>query len=123
MFFEKYIIFSSDTSCAYKLNRIINETHNEEIPIFGSFRSKGNYIPNILIDHYFNCGVEGIGAIIRLFFWSRNLRKKSSKIILNFDLNGIFNAYGDLSSYISNYKFSKKLNLKRKLFKIYHTRY
>ena len=113
LFFEKYIIFSSNTSGAYKLNRIINETHNEEIPIFGSSRAQGSYIPNILGNHYFNYGIDGIGANIWMFFLEQELeKKKSSKIILNFDLNGFFNSYGDLSSYIPNYKFSKNLILK-----------
>ena len=57
--FEQYIIYGSKATGASKTNRILHETHLNEIPIFGSSRAEGSYVPSILGEDYFNYGIAG----------------------------------------------------------------
>lgn len=42
-----------------KIDRLINETHEEEIPIFGSSIARRNYFPDSLGTDYYNYGMAG----------------------------------------------------------------
>lgn len=114
-FFEKEIIFKSDTNGASKVNRIINLNNSEEIPIFGSSRAEGSYIPSLLFDREcFNYGMSGTQANIWLFFLEEELKKnKTTDIIINLDLEGIVYADGNIGNYIPNYQVTKNI-LKQK---------
>ncbi|MFT5916522.1 MAG: hypothetical protein ACI81T_003032 [Bacteroidia bacterium] len=102
--FEKYVIYGGTISGASKVNRIINETHPDEIPIFGSSRAQGGYIPSILSKNHFNYGIDGIQANIWLFFLEKELLKdKKTDIIINFDLRGLVYGDGNEINYIPNY--------------------
>src|SRR5579863_6817697 len=103
-FFEKKVILTSNICGAYKVNRIINETHPEEIPIFGSSRAEQGYLPDILGTKYFNYGLNGAGPSVMLFFLKEECKKKKNSplIILNFDMSGFIRPIGDISNYIYN---------------------
>jgi hypothetical protein len=108
--FEERVIFKSEISGAYKINRIIKETHPNEIPIFGSSRAQGNFVPSILGENYFNYGIDGAQANIWLFFLEQELNKeKSTPIIINYDLGGLVNSDGDIGNYIPNWKKTKSI--------------
>lgn len=108
--FEEQVIFKSEISGAYKVNRIIKETKINEIPIFGSSRAQGSFVPSILGENYFNYGIDGTQANIWLFFLDMELRKnKSTPIIINYDLHGLVNADGDIANYIPNWKNMKPI--------------
>jgi hypothetical protein len=102
--FEKKIILSSDICGAYKVNRIITETHQDEIPIFGSSRAEEEYLPDMFGSNYFNYGLNGTGANVLLFFLKEECkkRKNSPYLIVNFDLSGFVKPLGDISNYIYN---------------------
>jgi hypothetical protein len=102
--FEKKVIFGSDICGAYKVNRILNETHSTEIPIFGSSRAEGGYIPDSLGSNYFNYGLSGTTYDVTLFFLEEECKKKKSTpwIILNLDLYGLKYQLGDLANYVPN---------------------
>jgi hypothetical protein len=103
LFFEKNVILKSQICGAYKVNRIINETHNDEIPIFGSSRAAYGIIPDSLGNNYFNYGLAGTQYDVTLFFLDKECKKsKSTPIILNFDLDGLVSSLGDVSNYILN---------------------
>ena len=108
--FEKYIIFPVDVLGASKVNRILNDKYNNEVPIFGSSRAQGSYFPEFIGDDVFNYGIDGVGSNIWLFFLEQELKKdKSSDIIINFDLSGFGDYLGSLSNYIPNYSVTKKI--------------
>jgi hypothetical protein len=110
--FEKYVILESRTSGAYKINRILEEEHKNEIPILGSSRAHGNYVPSILGENYFNYGIDGTSAVVWLFFLKHELKKdKQTSIIINLD--GFSTAIGDISNYILNYNQAKVLLTKK----------
>ena len=67
--FESNIIFKNKISGASKINRIINFSQIDEIPIFGSSRAEGSYIPSIISEkESFNYGISGTQSNIWLFF-------------------------------------------------------
>jgi len=103
-FFEKEIILKSPICGAYKVNRIITETHPQEIPIFGSSRAGGGFIPDSLGSDLFNYGLSGTNYDVALFFLKQECRKIKTTpwIILNFDLDGMTYGRGDIGNYILN---------------------
>lgn len=103
-FFEQNIILSNESGGAYKINRIINVTDANEIPIFGSSRAEASFVPGILGNNYFNYGLEGTQENVMLFFIKEECRKnkKSPWLILNIDLDGINTKSGDLANYLYN---------------------
>lgn len=107
-FFEKKIILGTEISGAYKVNRIINDLHKDEIPFFGSSRCEGSFIPDSLVKNGFNYGMSGIQDDVLLFFLKEECNKvgKTTPIIINFDLDGLNYSLGDLSYYIPNAGYS-----------------
>ena len=104
LIFEKKIILSSSSSGSYKINRILNTNEVDEIPIFGSSRVQGTYIPSILGSNYFNYGIDGTRGDVLLFFLEQECKKHKSNpfIIFNFELEGFSNSTGDVNNYILN---------------------
>ena len=119
-FFEKKIIFANSICGAYKINRIVNETHTDEIPIFGSSRALNSFIPDSLGNNYFNYGLNNTKYDVTLFFLDEECKKKKHNpfIILNFDYSGLLRGYGDICNYIP---FSSNDNIKGILGKDYQT--
>ncbi len=103
-FFEKEIILKNQSCGAYKVNRIMHETHPDEIPIFGSSRAEGSFLPDSLGPKYFNYGINGTKYDVTLFFLDEECRKHKTNewVVLNFDLDGLLNGVGDISNFIPN---------------------
>ena len=108
--FETNIIFKSEIGGAFKVNKILKETNIDEIPIFGSSRAQGNFVPSVIAANCFNYGIDGTQANIWLFFLEQELNKeKTSPIIINFDLGGLAYADGDIGNYIPNWNATKSI--------------
>jgi hypothetical protein len=106
--FTRQIIMNSEITGAYKVNRIIKETHPDEIPIFGSSRAEGCFIPDSIGANYFNYGMSGSKYDVTLFFLEEECRKKKDTpyIILNLDLEGLSYGLGDMGNYIPNSSYA-----------------
>lgn len=101
--FERKIILNSQINGSYKINRIINSVNKNEIPIFGSSRSEGSFVPSILGSNYFNYGISGTQDDVMLFFlWEECKKNKETPIIINFDIDGLNYVLGDIANYIYN---------------------
>ncbi|MEL6674543.1 MAG: hypothetical protein AAFR61_20200 [Bacteroidota bacterium] len=108
--FERIVIFSGEIGGAAKINRIIKVDEAGEIPIFGSSRAQGSFVPSILGEAYFNYGIDGTQMNILGFFLKKELQKdKSGPILINFDLVGFRSSYGDLGNYIPNYPETREI--------------
>jgi len=111
--FERMVVFNSQISGAYKVNRMIRETHADEIPILGSSRAEGGFIPDSLGKDFFNYGLSGSKYDVTLFFLEEECKKTKSRpwIILNLDLDGLLHGLGDVGNYVpnTNYKAVKDL--------------
>jgi len=102
-FFEQYVIFAPSISGAAKINRILHEVHKNEIPIFGSSRAEGTFFPDSLGPDFYNYGISGTQEDVMLFFLQQEVeKKKTTPIIMNFDLDGMNKSLGDIGNYIPN---------------------
>lgn len=111
-FFQKKVVLGSEISGAYKVNRIINETNQNEIPFLGSSRAEGTFIPDSLVKLGFNYGMVGTQDNVWLFFLNEECKKnKTGPIVINFDLDGLDYSIGDISNYLYNINYApvKKL--------------
>ncbi|MEO8151178.1 MAG: hypothetical protein ABI723_26335 [Bacteroidia bacterium] len=111
-FFEQKIILGAENDGAYKVNRIINEIHPDEIALLGSSRCESNYVPGIISHNAFNYGLSGAQDNVLLFFLEEEVKKnKHTPIIINMDPDGLNNPIGDISYYLynANYPPVKKL--------------
>jgi uncharacterized protein (DUF2164 family) len=102
--FEHIIVMDGKTSGAYKIRRIIKEKHPDEIPIFGSSRAEGGYLPDSLGPNFYNYGLSGSCADVTTFFMQQECKKKKNTpwIIVNIELNGIVRLYGNIANFIPN---------------------
>lgn len=106
-FFEQKIILGSEICGAYKINRNINQNYPDEIPIFGSSRAQYSFIPDSLGKNFFNYGMDGVGFNVTLMMLEEECKKKKNEplIVVNFDLEGLYSALGDLSNYLYNVSY------------------
>ena len=105
--FEKKIILNSQINGSYKVNRIINSVNTNEIPIFGSSRAEGGFVPSIFGPNYFNYGIAGTQDNVLLFFLKEECKKnKETPILINFDIDGFSYTLGDIANYIYNANYA-----------------
>jgi len=111
--FEKKVIMATSSSPAYKIDRILYDLDKSEIPIFGSSRAEGTFIPTLLGKQFFNYGITSTGDDVLLFFLEQECKKVKSTpyILFNFDLEGFTYSLGDLNNYImdANNKYVQEL--------------
>jgi hypothetical protein len=111
--FERLVILNASISGAYKVNRLINYTYPDEIPIFGSSRAEIGFVPAILGRNFFNYGLSGTQDDVLIFFLQEECSKKKNNplIIINYDLDGLNYTTGDIANYLynSNYRPIKQL--------------
>jgi hypothetical protein len=101
--FTRIVVLGSDGGPA-KVNRLTSKTYANEIPILGSSRAEGSFVPVFLGDSFFNYGLAGTHPIVWIFLLEKELeKKKNTPIIINFDFEGFGENIGDVSNYILNY--------------------
>jgi hypothetical protein len=101
--FDNKIIFSATTSGAYKVHRNKDVTVLPEIPIFGSSRAAGSYIPDLIDTNCFNYGIEKTEhLLIEAFLKNEYLKNKTTPIIINLDYESWTSWLGDFCNYIPN---------------------
>ncbi len=98
---RKYVIYRTPMHGASKINRAINGA-GDEIPIFGSSRALGSYIPDSLAPNAYNYGINGISfEVIDLFLKYETDRKEAKgPIIINFDFDMFRGGIGHPNNYI-----------------------
>ncbi len=121
-FFEQKIIFTNPLCGAFKINRIITETHTNEIPIFGSSRAEGSFIPDSLGTDYFDYGLSGSKLDVALFFLKEECKKKKQQrnIIMALDFDDLIPEAGDIGYYIPNAAYAPVRQLMGKGYKPYY---
>jgi len=102
--FRERVVFNCELCGAYKVNRMINEVHAAEIPVIGSSRAEGGFIPDTLGTNYFNYGLSGTRFDVALFLLQQECRKPKPgvPIIIELDLEGLYYETGDVAYYIPN---------------------
>jgi hypothetical protein len=108
------VVLKSPNSGSYKIYRMTHENDPNEIPILGSSRASGSYMPDLIDTNCYNYGIEKSQCDLILFYLKEERRKKrSTPVIINFDYemwnggaeNGAYFVPSlDLSSVRSYYK-------------------
>jgi hypothetical protein len=103
LFFDRKIILNTQSSGAYKIYRNINIKNELEIPIFGSSRASGSYIPDVIDSNCFNYGIEKTQFnLLELFLKKELAQNKTTPIIINLDYEIWADWIGDHANYIPN---------------------
>ncbi len=102
-FLEKYLIGNSTISGAYKVERLLHQDLKSETPILGSSRAEGSVYPDILGSNIYNYGLAGVQDNVWIYFLEKELNKNhQTPILINFDIDGLGYANGDISYWMSN---------------------
>ena len=90
LIFQELIIAKTESSGAAKVSRIKSNDDPSEIPILGSSRAEGSFIPDSLGKNYFNYGMAGVQDDVWLYFLQLELTKKrKTPILINIDIDGL----------------------------------
>lgn len=101
--FARHIVFQNQTTGAAKIHRIYAETHPEEIPIFGSSRAAGSYVPSEIHPHCWNYGIEKTQyGMLRIFLMQELAKPKTTPIIVNLDYAMFDEWFCDIAHLIPN---------------------
>ena len=117
------VIFRTPILGAAKIHRSIHR-RSPEIPIIGSSRALGSYIPDSLSLRSYNYGINGTGfEVMDIFLGLECGRKRAlTPILINFDYEMWNDALGDLNNFIPNIRHEGVRNLLKKQ-KQYHWTY
>ena len=81
-----WLIRHSGSSSAAKMERLWKNPEPDEIPIFGSSRALGNYVPTIISPKCFNYGCNGMGKEEVTFLMNVAAKRNGTQpVIINFD--------------------------------------
>ena len=81
-----WLIRHAGSSSACKMERLWENPEHDEIPIFGSSRALGNFVPSIISPKCFNYGCNGMGKEEITFLMNVAAKRNSGKsVIVNFD--------------------------------------
>lgn len=105
--FEQKVILASQICGAYKINRIISHADPNEIPMFGSSRAQGSFLPDSMGSGFFNYGMDEAGYNVMLMMLQEECKKQkeSPLLVLNFDMEGMRSAIGDVANYLYNAEY------------------
>jgi hypothetical protein len=85
--FEHVVLpMQSDISNSYKVERLLYENHEDEIPVFGSSKGRSSFIPDSLHPDVFNYSMEKSNFDVIAFLLETELKKdKDTPIIIEFN--------------------------------------
>lgn len=99
----KQVVQQYHSMGAYKTHRLFSELHPDEIPVFGSSRASGSYVPELIHPQCFNYGIENTQFRLASIFLEEELRKnKETPIIVNFDYEFFRKRAGNIAHFIPN---------------------
>ncbi len=91
---NKWLILRAPSSSSYKTYRLFIEQPPHEIPLLGSSRALGNYVPSLISDRVFDYGINGSGMYETLFMLRQALRNPTpGAVIVNLDPWGFRGEY------------------------------
>jgi hypothetical protein len=85
-YFSKNVLFSSEYANQSKVRRLVTTNYPDEIPVFGSSKSRSAFIPDSLGPTVFNYGMDKCNFDVIEFLMEVELaKKKTSPIIIEFN--------------------------------------
>lgn len=80
------LAWSNPSFGAAKVHRLFTQLHPEEVPILGSSRADGSYVPELIHPDAWNYGIEQTGYKVTRMMLAEELAKpKQGPVIINFD--------------------------------------
>lgn len=99
----EFVVFQNESSGAYKMHRLFDEQHPDEIPVLGSSRAAGSYMPEHIHYQCFNYGIEKTQYRLTSILLAEELAKdKTTPIIINFDYEFFREWFGNMAHFIPN---------------------
>lgn len=91
--FHHYVLpLRTDISNSYKIEKLLNENNENEIPVFGSSKGRSSFIPDSLGDNVFNYSMEKCNFDVIFFLLETELKKdKDTPIIIEFNTRSFVN--------------------------------
>jgi len=83
---NQWLIHASNGNTAYKMARLWHGYEKDEIPILGSSRAQGNFVPSEISPRCFDYGCDGMG-LPEVVFLLREIAKRNTRapVIVNLD--------------------------------------
>ncbi len=101
--FERRIILAQDQLSAGKVNRLVHSADPAEVPVFGSSRAEGSFLPEVICPGCFNYGLSGTGNYVLVTFLEIELKKpRKTPVILNIDPWSFGRSLGSPGNYLIN---------------------
>lgn len=95
------VIYKDTTAGSYKTHRMFDEVHGDEIPVLGSSRASGSYVPALIDPQCYNYGIEKTEHLLAKIFLQQELSKsKSTPIIINWDYEFFQDPKGNIAHFI-----------------------
>lgn len=99
----RYLIMPARSAGAYKVHRMFTEEDPQEVPILGSSRAAGSYVPELIDPNAFNYGIEKTEHELLEVMLARELRKsRSTPILINWDLEMYRHSIGNVAHFVPN---------------------
>jgi hypothetical protein len=100
------LVIPARSAGAYKVQRMFEEEDPNEVPILGSSRAAGSYVPELIDARAFNYGIEKTEHALVEMMLSRELTKtRTTPIIINWDYEFFRSDVGNMAHFISNLKY------------------
>ncbi len=112
---NRWLVLHSPSLSIYKTYRLFIEKPANEIPLLGSSRALGNYVPSLISPRVFDYGINGSGMYETLFHLREALKNPSpGPILVNLDPWGFHEEYtpnlqGDYRLALSNPDVRKRV--------------
>ena len=97
----RVFVFSNEVHGAAKVHRMFDEVHPGEIPILGSSRADGSFVPDLIHPDAYNYGIQQAGYTVTRMMLETELRKQSTTpIIINFEYTFFHEQVADIANFI-----------------------
>lgn len=113
--FEHFVLpLRTDISNSYKVERLLYETHEDEIPVFGSSKGRSSFIPDSLHPDVFNYSMEKSNFDVISFLLETELKKnKVTPVIIEFNARSFVHRPAhtiDMSTFIPAHQSDEVVN-------------
>lgn len=99
----RYLILPARSAGAYKVHRMFTESAPDEVPILGSSRAAGSFVPPLIDAHAFNYGIEKTEHELVEVMLARELRKpRNTPILINWDFEFFQHHVGNMAHFVPN---------------------
>lgn len=117
----RLLILPARSAGAYKVHRMFTEEDPQEVPILGSSRAAGSYVPELIDPHVYNYGIEKTEHELVEVMLERELQKsRRTPILINWDLEMYRHSIGNVAHFVPNLAHPEVRRYMREELRWYH---